>query len=68
MSTTVESIVPPTAAVRDAIGNGPTELEAFHAAFSEMKCLAQIEQVEPPAPQPPTLSSARIVFWNAERL
>ena len=68
MSTTVESIVPPTAAVRDAIGNGSTELEAFHAAFSEMKCLAQIEQVEPPAPHPPTLGSARIVFWNAERL
>ena len=68
MTSIVEKIVPPSAAIRDAIGSGPAELAAFHAAFSEMKCLDQIEQAMPPAPDPPLLSSARIVFWNAERL
>jgi endonuclease/exonuclease/phosphatase family metal-dependent hydrolase len=64
----VERIVPPTAAIRDAIGSGPAELDAFHTAFSDMKCLDQIEQVAPPAPAPSAPASARIVFWNAERL
>lgn len=68
MTIIVESIAPPSAAIRDAIGNGPTELDAFHAAFLEMKCLDQIEQTPPPAPGPSLLASARIVFWNAERL
>jgi endonuclease/exonuclease/phosphatase family metal-dependent hydrolase len=64
----VKSIVPPSEATRNAIGNGPTELATFHAAFSEMKCLDQIEQTTPHAPDPPSLNAARIVFWNAERL
>lgn len=68
MTVIVKSIVPPSGATRGAIGNGPTELNAFHAAFSEMKCLDQIEQAAPLAPDPPSPSSARIVFWNAERL
>jgi hypothetical protein len=33
-----------------------------------MICLDQIEQTVPPAPSPPLPASARIVFWNAERL
>jgi endonuclease/exonuclease/phosphatase family metal-dependent hydrolase len=68
VTATVERIVPPTAPIRDAIGSGPADLDAFHAAFSEMKCLDQIEQAMPPAPSPPLLASARIVFWNTERL
>lgn len=68
MTAIVERLVPPTAAIRGEIGSGPAELAAFHAAFSEMKCLDQIEQAMPPAPSPPLLASARIVFWNAERL
>lgn len=68
MTAIVERIMPPSAAIRDAIGSGPAEPAAFHAAFSEMKCLDQIEQAMPPAPSPPLLASARIVFWNAERL
>ena len=68
MTAIVERIVPPPAAMRDAIGSGPTEPNAFHAAFSEMQCLDQIEQAMPPAPGPPLLAAARIVFWNAERL
>ncbi len=68
MTAIVERIMPPSAAMRDAIGSGPAELEAFHAAFSDMKCLDEIEQAMPPAPSSPLLASARIVFWNAERL
>lgn len=68
MSTVVDRIVPPSGSVRDAIGNGPTEIDAFRNAFSEMKCLDQIEQVAPPAAEPPPIETARIIFWNAERL
>ena len=68
MTIIVKNIVPPSEATRNAIGNGPTELAAFHAAFSEMQCLDQIEQATPLAPDPPLLNSARIMFWNAERL
>ena len=69
MTTVVDRIFPPSGSVRDAIGNGPTELDAFRAAFTEMKCLDQIEQVAPPAAANlPPLEAARIVFWNAERL
>ena len=68
MTSIVEKIVPPAVAIREAIGSGPTELKAFHAAFSDMRCLDHIEQAMPPAPKPPLLASARIVFWNAERL
>jgi endonuclease/exonuclease/phosphatase family metal-dependent hydrolase len=68
MTSIVERIVPPSEAIRDALAGGPTDLETFHAAFSGMECLDQIEQASPPVPGPPLPGSARIVFWNAERL
>ncbi|MCR4281784.1 MAG: endonuclease/exonuclease/phosphatase family protein [Bauldia sp.] len=68
MTTFVGRIVPPSAEIRDALNAGPTAPEAFRAAFAEMKCLEQIEQVAPPTNDMPPIDKARIVFWNAERL
>ena len=68
MTTIVDRIEPPSAETRDALNAGPTALEAFRKAFAEMACLEQIEQVAAPVKDMPALTSARIVFWNAERL
>lgn len=67
MTRIVDRLDPPSAARRDALADGPVAIEAFRAAFSEFGCLDQIEEVPPPRPTPP-LHSARILFWNAERL
>ncbi len=64
----VQSLAVRSAEWREAINKGPTDLAAFHAAFAAARCLHQIEQVQPPAPPATPLQSARIVFWNAERL
>jgi endonuclease/exonuclease/phosphatase family metal-dependent hydrolase len=64
----VQSLAVPSAQWREAINKGPTDLAAFHAAFGAARCLHQIEQVQPAAPPATPLRSARVVFWNAERL
>jgi endonuclease/exonuclease/phosphatase family metal-dependent hydrolase len=67
LTTIVPRLDPPGQAERDAINAGPTALEAFHTAFRSFRCLDQIELVAPPHPKPAP-ESARILFWNAERL
>jgi endonuclease/exonuclease/phosphatase family metal-dependent hydrolase len=67
LTTIVPRLDPPGHAERDAINAGPTALEAFQTAFRSFRCLDQIEVAPPPAPKPAP-KSARIVFWNAERL
>ncbi len=68
MSDIVQKLAIPPAESREAINKGPTDLAAFRAAFAAARCLHQIEQVQPPAPPGTPLESARVVFWNAERL
>ena len=68
MTAIVERIEPPSTLLRDGLNAGPTTLEAFRAAFSGISCLEEIEQVVPPAGDPPPIETARVVFWNAERL
>jgi endonuclease/exonuclease/phosphatase family metal-dependent hydrolase len=63
----VSSLDLPPADLRDALNAGPTSLDAFHAAFARAACLDQIEQ-RPPARESLPIDSARILFWNAERL
>jgi endonuclease/exonuclease/phosphatase family metal-dependent hydrolase len=64
----VSSLDLPPAELRDALNAGPTSLDAFHAAFARIPCLDQIEQRAPSSPDPASIDSARILFWNAERL
>ncbi len=68
MTIIVSSLTLPSAEVRDALNAGPKSLDAFHAAFAGMACLDQIEQRPPPSPHTAPIDSARILFWNAERL
>ena len=68
MTKIVDRLDIPSAGLRETIDRGSTAIEAFHSAFAEMKCLNQIEQVQPAVPVATPLKSARIVFWNAERL
>lgn len=68
MTTIVERISVPPAGTRDAINRGPTAPEAFRATVPAMACLQELEVVAPPRPQTSPIDSARVVFWNAERL
>ncbi len=68
MTTVVDKIEPPSAQMRDALNQGPTTSDAFREAFTAMPSLDQIELVSPPPRELPPLDSARVVFWNAERL
>jgi endonuclease/exonuclease/phosphatase family metal-dependent hydrolase len=68
VTTIVDRLEPPSAERRDALANGPTTIEAFRAALAEFDCLDQIELFAPPRRPVPPLHSARILFWNAERL
>jgi endonuclease/exonuclease/phosphatase family metal-dependent hydrolase len=68
VTTIVNRLDMPPAEMREAINRGSTAIEVFRTAFAEMKCLDQIEQVPPAVPVTAPLKSARIVFWNAERL
>jgi endonuclease/exonuclease/phosphatase family metal-dependent hydrolase len=64
---TVERLEPPTLASRQAILDRPVDDAAFRNAFAELQVLHAVEVREPP--QPAVVgSTARIVFWNAERL
>jgi endonuclease/exonuclease/phosphatase family metal-dependent hydrolase len=67
LTTLVSRLDPPGLAERDAVNAGPTALEAFNTAFRSFRCLDQIE-VAPPPTAKAAPESARIVFWNAERL
>jgi endonuclease/exonuclease/phosphatase family metal-dependent hydrolase len=68
VTTVVSSLVPPPANLRDALNSGPKSLDAFAAAFAAIPCLDQIEQRPPATSVPAPVDSARILFWNAERL
>ncbi len=67
MTTIVSQLDPPSLAEREAVNAGPTAPEVFHTAFSSFRCLDEIELAPPPAAKAAP-ESARIVFWNAERL
>jgi len=63
----VDSLETPSLDARNRVLDGSVDDLAYHAAFAEMSVLHAIE-VRPP-PRPSTVrDSARIVFWNAERL
>ncbi|HET7715485.1 MAG TPA: endonuclease/exonuclease/phosphatase family protein [Bauldia sp.] len=68
MTAIVSSLEVPPIGIRDALNAGPTSPDAFRAAFECMTCLDQIEQRPPPSPPAAPLDSARVLFWNAERL
>lgn len=64
---TVDQIPPPISAERDTVLAAPIRTDSFEAAFAAWPCLHVIEIVEPPATAA-AVESARVVFWNAERL
>ncbi|MDX6749393.1 endonuclease/exonuclease/phosphatase family protein [Geminicoccaceae bacterium 1502E] len=61
-------LVPPSAEVRDSALRLPADAGSFARAFADFPALHEIEQVPPLRALPPPAQSARIVFWNAERL
>jgi endonuclease/exonuclease/phosphatase family metal-dependent hydrolase len=64
---TVERLEPASFEVRQAILHQPRENSAFQTAFAAMPALHAIEVREPR--QPASIgATARIAFWNAERL
>ncbi|HMR31434.1 MAG TPA: endonuclease/exonuclease/phosphatase family protein [Geminicoccaceae bacterium] len=64
---TVPQLDLPAAEARAAVLGRPVTAESFHAAFAGFACLHAVECVPPPAARGAG-DSARIVFWNAERL
>lgn len=68
MTTIVDRLDLPALEKRDAIKRGPITLDEFHSSFLALRCLDQIERTPPPAPPEAAPESARILFWNAERL
>ena len=64
---TVDRIQAPTSAERDAVLAAPIRADSFEAAFAAWPCLHAIEVAESPA-SVAAVASARVVFWNAERL
>jgi endonuclease/exonuclease/phosphatase family metal-dependent hydrolase len=68
VSLIVGRLDPPRQDLREAIKAGPVTTEAFENAFAALPALHQLEQVSPPDPPVQPSQSARIVFWNAERL
>lgn len=68
MTAIVSGLDLPPADLRDALNAGPTSPAAFDATFAGMACLDQIEQRQPPSFDAAPIESARILFWNAERL
>jgi endonuclease/exonuclease/phosphatase family metal-dependent hydrolase len=68
VTTIVPSLELVSADLRDALNAGPTSHDAFRAALARMTSLDQIEQRSPSFPEPAPVDSARILFWNAERL
>lgn len=68
VTATLPDLAIPSLAARQAIQEGPVEHEAFLAAFAATPALHAIEQRAAARPQPMPEGSARIAFWNAERL
>ncbi len=64
---TVDRLDPPSAGARAAILRQPIAPQSFQAAFGDFACLHAVEYVSPPAART-VGDSARILFWNAERL
>ena len=64
---TIDRIAAPSLAERTAVLSAPLEAGSFETAFVGIDCLHAIEVVEP-ASVAPTVATARVVFWNAERL
>ena len=64
----VDQIEIPSARLRDDIGRGPVDPDSFVVALNQMGCLSQIERGPLPGGQPAPIQSARVLFWNAERL
>lgn len=64
---TVPQLDLPAAEVRAAVLGRPVTAESFRAAFAGFACLHAVEWVPPGMPRR-VGDSARIVFWNAERL
>lgn len=63
----VSRLEQPSGDTRVAVRQGPVDLGSFEGAFADFSCLHAVEAVPPPAVAGPR-RSARIVFWNAERL
>lgn len=67
VSRVVDSVTAPALAHRQALLDGPVTLDAFRRAFAATPALHQVEQR--PSRRGVSLGdTARIVFWNAERL
>jgi endonuclease/exonuclease/phosphatase family metal-dependent hydrolase len=64
----VDKLDLPTDETRAAIRQGRVSEDAFRAAFADLRCLRQLEQVPPPRPAGPPPEAVRVLFWNAERL
>lgn len=64
----VPAIEAPDPAQREAVHAGPVTEAAYRAALRDLECLHVIEVAPPARPLPPPDRSARIAFWNAERL
>lgn len=64
---TVDRLDLPGAGQRSAVLGQPIAVDSFHTAFGSFACLHAVERVPPPAAQAAG-GSARILFWNAERL
>jgi endonuclease/exonuclease/phosphatase family metal-dependent hydrolase len=63
----VERLAAPSARQRDAALTAPIGADSFARAFAGFACLHAVELVQPQAPAP-SMATARVVFWNAERL
>ena len=68
VTTTVDRVAPPSADELTRVAEEPIEPTGFRAAFDQWSCLHAIEAVAAPGEASPMPSSARVVFWNAERL
>lgn len=64
----LDRVPPPGPDELGRVGEEPIEPMGFRAAFDRWRCLHAIEAVPAPGEPPPAPPSARIVFWNAERL
>lgn len=68
VTATVDRLAPPDAEALTRAVEEPIQPAGFRAAFDRWTCLHAIETVPSPAEVSPKPSSARVVFWNAERL
>src|SRR5262245_54201186 len=68
VTSTVGRVVPPSADELKRVIEEPIEPKGFRAALDRWRCLHAIEASAAPVEASPVPSSARVVFWNAERL